>query len=324
MASRRGALSDRLPPEAQELLEQRSVARAARDWATADELRDRLRELGWEPIDGPRGSSARPRLPSAPTGELASLLDEPATRGASVVVVADEHGADLARFMAGMAAHGSSVDHELLAVANAPTADADAVLTPDLAGGADTLLRTDVRLGWAEAANLGLRRARGALVVLVDTSLEPTGEWLAPLVAAFDDPKTGIAGPWGVTSPDGREFMEAPPGEVDAVEAYCLAVRREALRAIGGGFDRRFRFYRNADLDLSFAVRAAGWRAMRTEPLPLIRHEHRGYASVPPDERDRLSRRNFYRFLKHWGDRRDLLLHPGPPPGARRTGRTDG
>jgi len=29
-----------------------------------------------------------------------------------------------------------------------------------------------------------------------------------------------------------------------------------------------------------------------------------------PAERDRLSKRNFYRFLKHWGDRRDLLLRP--------------
>jgi GT2 family glycosyltransferase len=91
------------------------------------------------------------------------------------------------------------------------------------------------------------------------------------------------------------------------VEAYCLAVRRDALRAVGG-FDPAFRYYRNADLDLSFAVRDAGWRALRTPELPLARHEHRDYESVTPEERDRLSRRNFYRFLKHWGDRRDLLL----------------
>ena len=91
------------------------------------------------------------------------------------------------------------------------------------------------------------------------------------------------------------------------MEAYCLAVRREALRAVGG-FDHRFRFYRNADLDLSFAVRDAGWRAVATGELPLHRHEHRGWASLPEAERDRLSQRNFYRFLEHWGDRPDLLL----------------
>ena len=84
-------------------------------------------------------------------------------------------------------------------------------------------------------------------------------------------------------------------------------MRRAALRAVGG-FDRRFRFYRNADLDFSFAVRDAGWRAVRTEALPVVRHEHRGFLSLPEAERDRLSKRNFYRFLEHWGDRRDLLL----------------
>ena len=308
-------MSDRPPPEVQALLDQRSAARAARDWPTADALRERLAELGWEPIDGPRGSRARPRLPASPAAELGSLLDEPASLGASVVVIADEHGSDLARFLAGMAAHpGADPDWELLVVANAPGYDLELVLSAAI-GLTPTIVPSPERLGWADAANLGLRRARGAVAVLLDTSLEPTGDFLTPLLAAFDDATVGIAGPWGVTSANGREFVEAPSGEVDAVEAYCLAIRREALRAAGGGFDHRFRFYRNADLDLSFLVRAAGWRAIRTEPLPLTRHEHRGYASLPDRERDRQSRRNFYRFLKHWGDRRDLLLHPAPRRG---------
>jgi GT2 family glycosyltransferase len=172
-----------------------------------------------------------------------------------------------------------------------------------------TLLRTSQRLGWADSRTLGMRRSRGEMTVLLDTSLEPTGDFLVALSAAFADPSVGIAGGWGVTSGDGRSFEDAPPGEVDAVEGYCLAVRREALRAVGG-FDRRFRFYRNADLDFSFAVRDAGWRAVRTPPLPLAQHAHRGHESLPEAERDRLSKRNFYRFLEHWGDRHDLLLEP--------------
>jgi cysteinyl-tRNA synthetase len=310
-------VTDRLPPDVQALIDQRSAARAARDWPTADALRDRIAELGWEPIDGPRGSRARPRLPATPAAELGSLLDEAASLAASLVVIADDHGGDLARFLAGMAAHPpAGLDWELVVVANAPSYDLDAVLSAaaDLRA---TVLPSSERLGWADAANLGLRRARGDVAVLLDTSLEPTGDFLTPLLTAFDDATMGVAGPWGVSSANGREFAEAPAGEVDAVEAYCLAIRREALRAVGGGFDHRFRFYRNADLDFSFAVRAAGWRAIRTEPLPLTRHEHRGYASLPDEERDRLSRRNFYRFLKHWGDRRDLLLHPAPRPGSR-------
>jgi GT2 family glycosyltransferase len=284
-------------------------------------LRDRLRDLGWEVVDTPAGSTARPLLADAQRGagyaddqELASRLNEPSSVPASLVMVADDHPDDLASLVDGLRRHRQAVEHELLVVANAPAGGADAL--PRLAEDG-TVLEVRQRLGWADAVNLGLRRARGQIVILLDTSIEPTGEFLAPLLSTFDDPGVGVAGPWGVTSADGRQFSDAPPGEVDAIEGYCLAIRREALRQVEG-FDHHFRFYRNADLDLSFAVRANGWRAVRTEPLPLRQHEHRGWATHDEAERDRLSRRNFYRFLRHWGDRRDLLLHAGPRPGAAR------
>ena len=304
------------PPDAvRRLLDERAAARAERDWARADELRDRIAALGWEVQDAAGRSTARPLLPDAPapTGyaepaDLASLLDEPALVAASLQVVADDHASDLRRALEGLGANPPAIGWELVVVANAPDYDLDAILRAAAPTDAQ-VLRTDHRLGWGDARTLGLRRSRGEVTVILDTSLEPTGDFLTPLLATFDDPSVGIAGPYGVTSGDARHFTDAAPGEVDAVEAYCLAVRREALRAVGG-FDRRFRFYRNADLDFSFAIRDAGWRAVRTPPLPLERHEHRGWTSLPDAERDRLSKRNFYRFLEHWGDRRDLLLHP--------------
>lgn len=305
---------DPLPPEIRALVNERTDARKAEDWPRADALRDEIAALGWEVQDGPKRSTARPLLPADPaaTGyagpdDLASTLDEVATVSASVQVVADEHPDDLRRLLAGLAAHPPSASWELVVVANAPSFDLEPVL--EGAPAEPAVLRTSERLGWADARTLGMRRSRGETTVLLDTSIEPTGDFLAPLLATFDDASVGLAGAWGVTSDDARQFEDAPPGEVDAIEGYCLAVRREALRTVSG-FDRRFRFYRNADLDFSFAVRDAGWRAVRTEPLPLTRHEHRGYTSLSDTERDRLSRRNFYRFLDHWGDRRDLLLHP--------------
>ena len=299
-------MTDRLPVEVARLLQERSAARAARDWPSADALRDQIRALGWEPVDSPDGSSARPATPP-PTDELPSLLDEPASLDASIVVVVDDHPGDLERFLRGLAAHPPQVSWELLVVANAPVATLEHAADPLPAA---TILATPARLGWADAVNLGLRRTRGAVAVLVDTSLEPIGEIIGPLMAAFEDPAVGIAGGWGVTSADGREFVDAPPGRVDAIEAYCLAIRREALRAVGG-FDPHYRFYRNADLDLSFAVRDAGWQAVRTEPLPAVQHAHRGWEAYPTEERDRLSRRNFYRFLNRWRDRSDLLSPAG-------------
>ena len=297
-----------VPDAVRRLIEERRVAREARDWASADALRDEITTLGWEVQDGARGSTARPILSPSEREELPSLLADPAEVALSVQVVADDHPDDLARFLRGLAAHPPGVAWELVIVANEPSYDLDALLADVAPPTPATVLPTAGRLGWADARTLGLTRSRGEVTVLIDTSLEPAGDWSTPLLAAFENPTVGIAGGWGVTSEDARQFEDAPPGEVDAVEGYCLAVRRDALRQVGG-FDRRFRFYRNADLDFSFAIRDAGWRAVRTPPLPFERHEHRGWTALPDGERDRLSKRNFYRFLDRWGDRPDLLLH---------------
>jgi cysteinyl-tRNA synthetase len=48
------------PPEAVELSQAREQARAARDYAEADRLRDQLREMGWEVRDGPAGPELLP------------------------------------------------------------------------------------------------------------------------------------------------------------------------------------------------------------------------------------------------------------------------
>jgi cysteinyl-tRNA synthetase len=300
--------SEPLPEPVRQLLAERAAARASRDFSHADALRDELAALGWEAIDGPDGSTARPRLTPMASEEAAPGLDAPATLTASVQVVAEAHPEDLARCLRGLAGHPPArLEWELVIVANAPPYDLDAVVADVSLAQPPIVVAVQAPLGWAESRTLGMRHSRGEITILLDTSIEPTGDLVTPLVAAFDDPTVGIAGGWGVRSLDVREFDDAPAGEVDAVEGYCLAIRRAALRAVGG-FDRRFRFYRNADLDLSFAVRDAGWRAVRTDPLPVVRHEHRGWTSLPDEERDRLSRRNFYRFLDRWRDRPDLLL----------------
>ena len=296
-----------LPDDVRRLLAERSGAREARDWSRADAIRHELAALGWEVQDGPAGSTARPILSPAPAADGPSLLDEPADVALSIQVVAEDHPDDLRRLLGGLSAHPPRVAWQLVVVENAPSFDLDAVLADAPLSVTPDRPTAPGRLGWADSRTLGLQRSSGEVTLLLDTSIEPTGDLATPILAAFDDPTVGLAGGWGVTSDDARQFEDAPPGEVDAIEGYALAVRREPLRAVRG-FDRRFRFYRNADLDFSFAVRDLGWRAVRTPPLPAVRHEHRGYVSLPEGERDRLSKRNFYRFLDHWGHRPDLLV----------------
>jgi cysteinyl-tRNA synthetase len=49
-----------VPPEARDMAERRAAARAARDFAEADRLRDELRARGWEVRDGPEGAELVP------------------------------------------------------------------------------------------------------------------------------------------------------------------------------------------------------------------------------------------------------------------------
>ena len=107
---------------------------------------------------------------------------------------------------------------------------------------------------------------------------------------------------------------------VDAIEAYAMAFRR-ADAAERGPLDEHFRFYRNLDIWWSLALRDEGQgseprRAIAIE-LPAVRHEHRGWSSLPEAERDRQSKRNFYRIIDRFGSRRDLLIGADSAPARR-------
>ena len=104
-----------------------------------------------------------------------------------------------------------------------------------------------------------------------------------------------------------KHFHDHPGPEVDAVEGYCMAFRRADALAVGG-FDEKFKFYRIADFEFSFRIRSTGKRAMVVAGLPLRKHQHRLWEAESEEERERLSKKNFYRFLDRWGKRTDLLV----------------
>lgn len=322
-----------VPPEIEALARRRAEARAARDWRAADVLRAGIEAAGWKVIDQGLRFRLEPAHPPdvevagrtryGSSGSVPSRLDEPPSALATVVLLADRWPEDLARALDGLRAHAPAGTH-VVVVANDPTPEqADALESSDgtapVAGAAPEQAWTSAPLGHAAAQNAGIRRAAGEIVILLDTSVEPTGDIVTPVVEALRDPSVAVVGGWGIASGDLRHFDDAGPGDVDAIEAYLQAFRR-ADYAARGPLDEHFRFYRNLDIWWSLVLRDEGEhgphrRALRLE-LPAVRHAHRGYTSVPEPERERLSRRNFYRIIDRFGQRRDLLRQPAPP--ARR------
>jgi GT2 family glycosyltransferase len=188
---------------------------------------------------------------------------------------------------------------------------ADPAIAAWLAGRAAERLRVvrlDPSVGYGAAANAGIEAAAGDVCVLFDTSIELTGDAVGPLLTELSNPAVVVAGPYGLRAAGGmKEFEEHPGPEADAVEGYCMAFRRADALAVGG-FDPKYRFYRIADIDLSFRLRERGGAARVVSDLPVRRHEHREWESTPQAERERLSRRNFYRFLDRWRTREDMLV----------------
>ena len=301
------------PPEVVALAEARAAARAQRTFDRADELRDELAAAGWAVRDEPGGGFAL--TPMAPEVDGSDdRRDEPAV-DVSLHWVFEGWPGDIDRAIAGFRAHAGSWTMQFVV--------ADVTGQRPGRWGADVeVVSLPPGTGWATARNAGLERNRGAIVLVLDGSVEPVGDVVTPLAAALADPQVGFAGPFGLVTTDLRRFDEAPgPGPCDALEGYLIAMRREVLERVGGA-DERFRWYRNADIEWSFRVKDAGLRTEVVE-VPVTTHEHRAWASTSLEDRERLSRRNFNRFLDRWRDRWDLVLAgepargAGPPSGAR-------
>ncbi len=170
------------------------------------------------------------------------------------------------------------------------------------------VITLDPPLGFAPAVNAGIEAAAGEVVVLFDPSVELKGDAAGALVSALADPSVVVAGPFGLRAKGTmKEFEESDGPDVDAIEGYCMAFRRSDAVALEG-FDPKFRFYRLADVEFSFRLRERGGRAVVLKGLPVERNEHRLWEATEPQERDRLSRRNMYRFLDKWRHREDLLV----------------
>jgi GT2 family glycosyltransferase len=274
--------------------------RRERDFAAADALRDQLHAGGWEVLDNPAGSELQALKAPLPPAE-------PATpRAVTLLTVVHGWKPDAERWLLSVFTY-CKADFEALVVDNSGDMGIDLWLETRAAERFRSV-RLAPPVGFAMAVNAGIDAAAGDVVVLFDPGVELTGDAVSPLLEALDDPTVVVAGPFGVRGKDGLKEFEADAGpDVDAIEGYCMAFRRADAQAVEG-FDPKFRFYRIADIEFSFRLRDRGGRALVIPGLPVRKHEHQLWEATPPDERDRLSKRNLYRFLDRWRNREDLLV----------------
>jgi cysteinyl-tRNA synthetase len=287
------------------LVAERVERRRERDFEAADAIREQLHTRGWDVVDSPTGSELLALKAPAPAEESVT------TRAVSLITVAHGWIPDIERWLLSVFTH-CKADFEAIVVDNSGDTRMAGWLHTRAAYRLRSI-RLDPPLGFSQAVNAGIEAATGEICVLFDPGIELTGDAVTPLIETLSDPTVAIAGPFGIRGKGTlKEFEEDPGPEVDAIEAYCMAFRRADAKAVQG-FDPKFRFYRIADIDFSFRLRDKGGRAVAVPGLPLERYQHRLWETTAPAERDRLSRRNFYRFLDRWGKRDDLLVGVSRP-----------
>ena len=297
----------------------RTRHRGHRDYARADSIRSSLADSGFVVQDGSVATFVRPKTAwemrqerwhtYSSEVEVPSLIDEVDAVDISVGIVACNYLDDVRRCIDSAFRWLGDRKSEVVVVDNGSVDGTDEWL--ESAAAADDRLRvihTDHPLGEGAAKNILLKQCLGSAIVMLDTSVEVNGDIFDPLARALQDDTIGVAGPFGLRTTDLHHFHdgEGESGDMDAMQAYCFAFKRERLRQVG--LPRQtFRFYRNLDLDYSFQFKAQGYRIVAYPELPVGQHEHRVWSELGEAERDELSRKNYGRFLDKWGDRADLL-----------------
>lgn len=313
------------PREVVARLGERETLRKQQQFARADRIRAGLAMAGYMLRDTHQGTFLLSRPLDDEFRVLSSARDAPDHRAHpddyafSINLLAHNNRADLERCVASIRRFASGHALELVIVDNGSTDETLACLQ-DLARAGSVagergeqiamqVLFADHNMGFAAGRNATMRASRGRHIVLLDTSIELTGDIWQPLAALLADPLVGVAGPYGLVTEDLREFREAAGPDVDAIEGYLMAFRRALLPEIGE-IDERFRFYRLMDIHLSFFFKTAGYRVVTAPRVQqcLLKHPHREWHSLSEDERAAKSKKNYDIFRARWHHGESLLV----------------
>lgn len=157
------------------------------------------------------------------------------------------------------------------------------------------VVRNRVNLGYAKAANLGIKMSRGSYILLLNPDAHLL-EGALPVLLSFAEarPEVGALGP-KLVNPEGSvqpscrrfpllgatflrhtplefllpshpflkrylmlDFPHDKPLEVDWISGACVLLRKEALEQVGG-LDERYFLY-SEDVDLCLRLKGAGWK----------------------------------------------------------------
>jgi len=162
------------------------------------------------------------------------------------------------------------------------------------------------KLGWGNAANFLLTEVGSKYLVLMDPSTRFLGDAITPTLAKLGQGFQAVGWKGGLVNleDEWRTVDDKGEGEVDVLFSYFLAVDRELAKVVGANPSAKY--YRNADLEFSLALRERGARLYQLD-LPLEQARHHGYHDVDSAYREKHSKENYNRILKRFRGKDEIL-----------------
>lgn len=289
------------PQEVHDLAVARQAARAERNFALSDTLRDEIAAKGFEVVDVAGGYELRAKK-RYPTYESTRDI-RPINSGKYEITVA--------MIIDGF--HEDAVETLKTVKANSDCAIAllvlgEAGILADQLDARTSLVVVTENFGWGENANALLRNVTSEFIVIMDPSTRFTGDAITPVLAELKKREyVGVGWRGGLVNleDEWRSTDDKGPGEVDVLFSYFFAMHREDALA-SRGFNNRAVFYRNADIEFSLALRHANGRLLQMD-LPLEQDRHHGYHDSEESYRDLQSKKNYDRILERFRGKTAIL-----------------
>jgi hypothetical protein len=282
------------------LAQERLDARAAKDFAKADQLRDQIAALGFEVIDVAGGFEfrAKERFPTyASTRDIKPVK---VNGDIAITMIIDGFTADASETVRTIKAH---TDTPIIALVSGDPAEL--VEEIDLQFQAISITEN---FGWGENANALLKNISSKFLVIMDPSTRFTGNAMSLVSAELSKGEYSAIGWRGGlvnTEDEWRSVDDKGAGEVDVLFSYFLALNiADATNA--GGFNNRAIYYRNADIEFSLRLRQANGRLLQMD-LPLEQARHHGYYDADEEFREIQSKKNYDRILERFRGKNTIL-----------------
>ena len=289
------------PESLHELGRARQAARADKNFALADQLRDQIAQAGYEIVDVVGGFELHAKSLVQVFADIQKLKNLPKSdRSITVAIVVNGFHEDAITSVNSIKAHSSA---EILVLATQPAEDLSSIVDSHT-----HVIQLENDPGWGECANAALRIISTPFAVIMDPSTTFTGDAISPVLQELqkkDFAAVGWRGGLINIEDQWRSVDDQGAGEVDVLFSYFLAVDKDAaLQA--GGFNARAIYYRNADIEFSLRLKHASGHLLQMD-LPLEQGRHHGYYDTEESFRDAQSKKNYDRILERFRGKEAIL-----------------